>query len=218
LFAAIWACSPQSRRIHGRTNLSAAKQPYPGQNKIIHGKTSLSTPNQPYPAQTKFVCHKVDLFAAKSGDIAVNKVILRQAGPTAGPPGWDLNGILAVQVFGTSRSERRQLFGQDLAVDAARRGTRVSIGPDIGRSDGREDAVQAERIVRLFRNGRNQALRIPRDLELPGNEALLHKEGNRLIVEPVRRPSVLDLLASWEPLDEDFPEIEDPPPVDDVDL
>jgi len=61
-------------------------------------------------------------------------------------------------------------------------------------------------------------LRIPRDLELPGNEALLHKEGNRLIVEPVRRPSVQELLASWEPLDEDFPEIEDPPPVDDVDL
>jgi antitoxin VapB len=78
--------------------------------------------------------------------------------------------------------------------------------------------VQTERIVRLFRNGRNQALRIPRDLELPGNEAVLHKEGNRLIVEPIRRPSVLELLASWEPLDEDFPEIEDPPPVDDVDL
>ena len=78
--------------------------------------------------------------------------------------------------------------------------------------------MQTERIVRLFRNGRNQALRIPRDLELPGNEALLHKEGNRLIVEPVRRPSVQELLASWEPLDEDFPEIEDPPPVDDVDL
>jgi antitoxin VapB len=61
-------------------------------------------------------------------------------------------------------------------------------------------------------------MRIPRDLELPGNEALLHKEGNRLIVEPVRRPSVLELLASWKPLDEDFPEIEDPPPADDVDL
>jgi antitoxin VapB len=78
--------------------------------------------------------------------------------------------------------------------------------------------VQTDRIVALFRNGRNQALRIPRDLELPGNEALLRKEGDRLIVEPVRRPSVLELLASWGPLEEDFPEIEDPPPVDDVDL
>ena len=78
--------------------------------------------------------------------------------------------------------------------------------------------MQTERIVRLFRNGRNQALRIPRDLELPGNEALVRKEGNRLIIEPVRRRSLLELAASWEPLDEDFPEIEDPLPLDDVDL
>lgn len=78
--------------------------------------------------------------------------------------------------------------------------------------------MQTERIVRLFRNGRNQALRIPRDLELPGDEALLRKEGNRLVIEPVRRTSLLELAASWEPLDEDFPAIEDPPPHDDVDL
>ena len=78
--------------------------------------------------------------------------------------------------------------------------------------------MQTERIVRLFRNGRNQAVRIPRDLELPGNEARLRKEGNRLIVEPVQTPSLLELVASWEPLGEDFPEIEDPAPLDDVDL
>ena len=94
----------------------------------------------------------------------------------------------------------------------------ASIGLGIGRTGGREDTVETERIVRLFRNGRNQALRIPRDLELPGNEAVLRKEGDRLVVEPVQRRSVLELLASWEPLDEDFPEIEDLPPVDDVDL
>ena len=46
-----------------------------------------------------------------------------------------------------------------------------------------------ERYVRLFRNGRNQALRIPRDLELPGRAATLRKEGARLIVEPVTGPS-----------------------------
>ena len=79
--------------------------------------------------------------------------------------------------------------------------------------------METERIVRLFRNGRNQALRIPRDLELPGNEALLRKEGDRLVVEPVRRPSVLELLASWEPLEEEFPDIDsDLPPLEDVDL
>ncbi|HEX7180615.1 MAG TPA: AbrB/MazE/SpoVT family DNA-binding domain-containing protein [Thermoanaerobaculia bacterium] len=78
--------------------------------------------------------------------------------------------------------------------------------------------MQAERVVRLFRNGRNQALRIPRDLELPGHEALLRKEGNRLVIEPVRRPSLLELAASWEPLDEEFPDIDDLEPLRDVDL
>jgi len=70
----------------------------------------------------------------------------------------------------------------------------------------------AERHVRLFRNGRNQALRIPREFELPGNEAILRKEGDRLIVESMRRRSLLALLATWEPIEENFPEIEDRPP------
>jgi antitoxin VapB len=38
-----------------------------------------------------------------------------------------------------------------------------------------------DRHVRLFRNGRNQAIRIPRDLELPGEEAIIRREGARLI-------------------------------------
>ena len=71
--------------------------------------------------------------------------------------------------------------------------------------------MHTERHIRLFRNGSNQALRIPRDLELPGNDAVIRKEGDRLIVEPVRNPSLLALLATLQPLDEEFPEIEDPP-------
>ena len=72
-----------------------------------------------------------------------------------------------------------------------------------------------ERHVRLFRNGRSQAVRIPRDFELPGQEALMRKEGDKLVIEPVRKKSLkglLKLLRTLEPLDEDFPEIEDLPP------
>lgn len=68
------------------------------------------------------------------------------------------------------------------------------------------------RHARLFRNGRNQALRIPREFELPGNDAIIRKEGSRLIVEPARPRSLLALLKTWEPLDEEFPPIPDPPP------
>lgn len=71
--------------------------------------------------------------------------------------------------------------------------------------------MQTDRHIRLFRNGTNQALRIPRDLELPGNEAVIRKEGDRLIVEAVKKPSLLALLTTLKPLDEEFPEMEDPP-------
>ena len=70
--------------------------------------------------------------------------------------------------------------------------------------------MQLERRVRLFRNGRNQALRIPKVFELEGNEAIIHKDGNRLIIEPVKKTGLLALLAGWEPLAENFPEINDP--------
>ena len=69
--------------------------------------------------------------------------------------------------------------------------------------------MQPERHVRLFRNGRNQALRIPKEFELEGNEAIIHKDGNRLIVEPVKKTSLLELLASWETFEDDLPEIPD---------
>jgi antitoxin VapB len=73
-----------------------------------------------------------------------------------------------------------------------------------------------ERHVRLFRNGRNQAVRIPREFELPGEDAVMRKEGNRLIIEPALPQSLLAVLAQLETLDEDFPAIDELPhePVD----
>lgn len=69
------------------------------------------------------------------------------------------------------------------------------------------------RQVALFRNGRNQAIRIPREFELEGSEALLRREGRCLIIEPLpHQGGLLDLLAGWAPLDEGLPEIADPVP------
>ncbi len=69
-----------------------------------------------------------------------------------------------------------------------------------------------ERRVRLFRNGQNQAVRIPRGFELPGKDAVMRKEGERLIVEPAPRRSLLEVLDTLSPLRESLPEIEDPRP------
>lgn len=75
---------------------------------------------------------------------------------------------------------------------------------------------QTERHIRLFRNGRNQALRIPREFELDGNEAIIRKEGDKLIIEPVRKGQLLTLLSTLPPLDEPFPDVdEDLPPLED---
>jgi len=66
-----------------------------------------------------------------------------------------------------------------------------------------------QRHVRLFRNGRNQAVRIPVEFELPGNEAIMHRDGDRLALEPVRKRGLVALLQSMKPLEGQFPEIED---------
>jgi antitoxin VapB len=76
-----------------------------------------------------------------------------------------------------------------------------------------------ERHVRLFRNGRNQAVRIPREFELDAQEAIMRREDDRLVIEPVRRLGLLTTLASLSALDECFPEVDSgllPP--DDIDL
>jgi antitoxin VapB len=75
----------------------------------------------------------------------------------------------------------------------------------------------AERHVRVFKNGRNQAVRIPREFALPGEDAIIRKEGCRLIIEPAPPKSLLALLETLERLGEDFPPIRDLPP-DPVDL
>jgi len=68
------------------------------------------------------------------------------------------------------------------------------------------------RHVKLFRNGRNQAVRIPVEFELPGDEAIMHRDGDRLVIEPVRKRGLVALLKTMQPLQEPFPEIDDPVP------
>ena len=77
-----------------------------------------------------------------------------------------------------------------------------------------------QRRTRLFRNGRNQALRIPREFELPGDEVIIIKDGNRLILQPVpEHPDLLTLLSELAPIDEEFPDVDAGlPPLDDIHL
>jgi antitoxin VapB len=68
--------------------------------------------------------------------------------------------------------------------------------------------MQKERKVRLFRNGRNQAIRIPKEFEFDAKEVVIRRENNRLILEPVPQKGLLALLARLEPIPEDFPDVD----------
>jgi antitoxin VapB len=70
--------------------------------------------------------------------------------------------------------------------------------------------------AKLFRNNRSQAVRIPVEFELPGEKVLISREGDRLVIEPVRKPGLSALLAQWAqepPLgpEDDFPGTDDMP-------
>ena len=69
------------------------------------------------------------------------------------------------------------------------------------------------RHVKLFRNGRNQAVRIPVEFEMPGQDALMYRDGDRLIIEPARKKGLSALLATMAPLDEEMPDMADPAPI-----
>lgn len=73
--------------------------------------------------------------------------------------------------------------------------------------------MESQRHVRLFRNGRSQAVRIPRDFELEGSEAIIRKEGDRLILEPVTgKNRLIEVLKTLCPIPDPLPTVEDPPP------
>ena len=85
------------------------------------------------------------------------------------------------------------------------------------------------RKVSLFRNGANQAVRIPKEFELPGKEAIMRREGNKLVIEVVQtKPAkgtlaalalALQEMAALGPIDEEFPDVDEgllPP--DDIDF
>jgi antitoxin VapB len=76
--------------------------------------------------------------------------------------------------------------------------------------------MNAYRHIKLFKNGRNQAIRIPREFELPGEDAIIRRDGDKLIIEAAPPRSLLGLLAELDPIEDDFPEVEDrlPGPVD----
>ncbi len=80
-------------------------------------------------------------------------------------------------------------------------------------------AISTERHIRLFRNGRNQAVRIPREFELDADEVVMRREDHRIVIEPIRRRGLLAPLATLLVLDETLPDVDhDLQTLDEIDL
>lgn len=71
--------------------------------------------------------------------------------------------------------------------------------------------MSQEREASLFRNGRNQAVRIPREFEFSGGRVIMRKVGRRLILEPMPQRKLADVLAELEPLppSETLPDVDE---------
>ena len=72
-------------------------------------------------------------------------------------------------------------------------------------------------MTHLRRSTSDQQQLLPVEFELPCDRVLIHREGDRLVIEPVSRPTnIIELLAQWrqepplEPEDQ-FPSIDDAP-------
>ncbi len=61
-----------------------------------------------------------------------------------------------------------------------------------------------ESIAKVFKNGRSQAVRLPKEFRFKENEVKITKEGDKVILEPIKRTEWPD--GFWEnfPVDEDF--------------
>lgn len=101
--------------------------------------------------------------------------------------------------------------------------------PITSEKDADYSTAASPRPVRLFRNGANQAVRIPKEFELPGKDALIHREGNRLIIEAIepKHPkgsaaallAALESMKGWAPILEEFPDVDEGLlPLDDIEL
>ena len=83
--------------------------------------------------------------------------------------------------------------------------------------------ARKEQRVRVFRNGRSRAVRIPKEFEFEGEEVTIRKEadGSLTLVPDKRQRSpkeIVEWLRSLPPSEFDFPDIDDSDmlPLDDI--
>jgi antitoxin VapB len=67
-----------------------------------------------------------------------------------------------------------------------------------------------EALAKIFKNGRSQAIRLPKEFRFKGTEVKIRKEGSKVILEPVERTQWPD--GFWDIFTPD-PDFETPNPL-----
>ncbi|NDJ21837.1 AbrB/MazE/SpoVT family DNA-binding domain-containing protein [Nostoc sp. B(2019)] len=73
--------------------------------------------------------------------------------------------------------------------------------------------------VKLIQQGNIQTLSIPEELTLSTSEVIIRQEDGKLIIEPYKKKSLLEVFANLDDIDEDFPDVDEGLlPLDDIEL
>lgn len=68
--------------------------------------------------------------------------------------------------------------------------------------------------AKIFKHGRSQAVRLPKEFRMPGKEVRVTRVGDAVLLEPIDAEGAFDAEAFWARIDAlrgdvDFPEITD---------
>lgn len=66
--------------------------------------------------------------------------------------------------------------------------------------------------AKLFKSGRSQAVRLPKEFRFEGKEVRVSRHGRGVLLEPVAEESWGSVFAKIDALGVDFPEREEQPP------
>ncbi|MDB9344634.1 AbrB/MazE/SpoVT family DNA-binding domain-containing protein [Nodularia spumigena CS-586/05] len=79
--------------------------------------------------------------------------------------------------------------------------------------------MSTEYHIKLIQTGNTQTLTIPQELNLSTTEVIIRQENGKLIIEPYKKQSLLEIFATLDEIEEEFPNVDEGLlPLDDIEL
>ena len=79
--------------------------------------------------------------------------------------------------------------------------------------------MSTEYHITLIQTGNTQTLTIPQELTLSTTEVIIREDNGKLIIEPYKKKSLLEIFATLDDIEDDFPDVDAGLlPLDDIEL